>query len=443
MLRSSTTLSGLRRLLNLTGVPQEYPGDDRWTKVAVRLEGANLTRKLKIAFVLGGRLSIGGGAERLIQNLVRHIPEAAYDVTILQTENIDVSRLTAEEIAELSQRARIITVPGYLQRFDFFSKTRLGAVVQSALILPLASLIVRRLPGLDSLSYLDSADFVYLVPNNMCRLVGSSKALVIGTNHNEFSTSSLENRVLCALIRHRVWYRRIDGFVLYPVNRDLARYLRRSCNSVIPNGVDTTVFHSSRNSTNHPLRFLYVARLTPCKGLMTVLRAWDNSTWNGTAELHVVGGGPLQHELLKPRKRSTVYHGVVPTSELAKLYRDSDVFLFPSDCDAFGIAVLEALASGLQVIVTDKLRGTFDDFERMGCLEYAPNDVSVYSQILTDFMSGKKKVRAPDEMARKIIEAKFEWRVVTESLLTFLLKAKQSSEGSEVIEAPSSDGQGP
>ena len=44
------------------------------------------------------------------------------------------------------------------------------------------------------------------------------------------------------------------------------------------------------------------------------------------------------------------YLGYLLPETVANRYKDADVFVFPSLCDGFGLAALEAMASGLPVI---------------------------------------------------------------------------------------------
>ena len=48
------------------------------------------------------------------------------------------------------------------------------------------------------------------------------------------------------------------------------------------------------------------------------------------------------------------FTGFLEGEDLAQAYASSDIFIFPSTTDTFGNVVLEAQASGLPVIVTDK-----------------------------------------------------------------------------------------
>lgn len=62
----------------------------------------------------------------------------------------------------------------------------------------------------------------------------------------------------------------------------------------------------------------------------------------------VVGDGP-QLAQLKQRYPQAVFVGAKQGEELARYYAASDVFVFPSRTDTFGLVVLEALASGVPV----------------------------------------------------------------------------------------------
>ena len=64
---------------------------------------------------------------------------------------------------------------------------------------------------------------------------------------------------------------------------------------------------------------------------------------------------------LKPDEGPKIYliHGALTTEEMAKLYHNAQVFILPSSGEAFGMPIIEAIASGLSVITTG---GTAPDF---------------------------------------------------------------------------------
>jgi glycosyltransferase involved in cell wall biosynthesis len=117
--------------------------------------------------------------------------------------------------------------------------------------------------------------------------------------------------------------------------------------------------------------FLYVGRVAVEKNVEAFL-ALDLP---GTKV--VVGDGPARDELAA-RCADVKFLGQKSGAELAALYRSSDVFVFPSRTDTFGLVLLEALASGVPVaafpvqapleIVGEASVGALDEDLRAACL---------------------------------------------------------------------------
>ncbi|NDE85492.1 MAG: glycosyltransferase, partial [Verrucomicrobia bacterium] len=66
-----------------------------------------------------------------------------------------------------------------------------------------------------------------------------------------------------------------------------------------------------------------------------------------------VGEGPYLPEL-KKRLKGAVFTGVLRGQELSEAYASADLFVFPSTTDTYGNVVVEALASGLPVLVSNQ-----------------------------------------------------------------------------------------
>jgi len=130
---------------------------------------------------------------------------------------------------------------------------------------------------------------------------------------------------------------------------------------ILPRGLDTTLFHPSRNDPDFwpkygvargKLVLLYVGRVSKEKDLDVIVHAWAKLRRDHLA-LAFVGDGPYRKELatLLPEAAFT---GYLAGLELARAYASSAVFLFPSTTDTFGNVILEALASGVPCIVSDQ-----------------------------------------------------------------------------------------
>lgn len=140
-----------------------------------------------------------------------------------------------------------------------------------------------------------------------------------------------------------------------------------------PRGVDANLFRpqpDARLALRRPI-FLSVGRLAVEKNLDAFL-ALDLP---GTKL--VVGDGPARAALARAYP-DAVFVGTRQGAALAEIYAASDVFVFPSRTDTFGLVLLEALASGLPVaafpaaaprdVIGEAPVGALDEDLRRACL---------------------------------------------------------------------------
>ncbi|HUX08666.1 MAG TPA: glycosyltransferase family 1 protein [Acidobacteriota bacterium] len=122
--------------------------------------------------------------------------------------------------------------------------------------------------------------------------------------------------------------------------------------AVFSRGVDSEAFspdHRTRDGGDHRTRSLFVGRLSIEKNL-DLLAKLDLPGGRG---LYLVGDGPYKNVLQK-RLPGAAFLGFLQGENLARAYASADVFVFPSKTETFGNAVLEAMASGLPVIVSNE-----------------------------------------------------------------------------------------
>jgi glycosyltransferase involved in cell wall biosynthesis len=105
---------------------------------------------------------------------------------------------------------------------------------------------------------------------------------------------------------------------------------------------------------------LYLGGLKARKNLFVLLDAWAPvAAARPDARLLVAGGGPLlpalrRHAARRGVEASVVFTGYVPEAEKADHFNLADVFFFPSSMEGFGLSVVEAMASGLAVVASDR-----------------------------------------------------------------------------------------
>ena len=105
---------------------------------------------------------------------------------------------------------------------------------------------------------------------------------------------------------------------------------------------------------------LYLGRLVPFKRVDLLLEAWSRLTADGAKRLVVVGVGPEAEALRSMATRLRVnarFDG--PTDRSWDYLRAADIFVLPSgdhrlqEYEGLSVALLEAMAAGLTVVVTE------------------------------------------------------------------------------------------
>lgn len=128
----------------------------------------------------------------------------------------------------------------------------------------------------------------------------------------------------------------------------------------IPNGVDTRSFVPTGPAPLRPFTIICVARLIERKGQHHLLRAFAHLRAAGTEPLALmfVGTGDAEPQLRELAASLNVldavtFKGFVPRELMPRVYHDADLFVLPSQHEGMSIALLEAMASGLPVVVTN------------------------------------------------------------------------------------------
>jgi glycosyltransferase involved in cell wall biosynthesis len=116
---------------------------------------------------------------------------------------------------------------------------------------------------------------------------------------------------------------------------------------VVPPGVDLQHWTPAYRDKEGPLRILFVGGDFYRKGGRLLLEAF-RALPTGTAELILVTRSDVPND-----SRITVHRNMQPNSpDLIELFRSCDIFVLPTEAEAFGIAAVEASAVGLPVIAT-------------------------------------------------------------------------------------------
>jgi glycosyltransferase involved in cell wall biosynthesis len=172
-------------------------------------------------------------------------------------------------------------------------------------------------------------------------------------------------------------------------------------------GVDLSLFAPAEPlplDLPRPL-WLYVGRVSYEKNLEAFLRL------DLPGSKLVYGSGPLA-EALQRQFPEVHWRGIVPRSELPRIYSSADVFVMPSRSETFGLVMLEAMACGTPVaafpvagpldVVGDSDGGALDEDLRRAAL---------------------KALELPRDAARRRA-LRFDWERVCEEFVAHLVPAR-------------------
>ncbi len=135
---------------------------------------------------------------------------------------------------------------------------------------------------------------------------------------------------------------------------------------VVPYGVDAERFRPGTRRRGGRFRFLAVGKWERCKGLPLLVRAFCREfTHRDPVELCLLSHNPYRPDLDLDAEIARVVReegadpppirrlDPVPDERLPALYRGADAFVLPTRGEGWGLPILEAMASGLPVLVTD------------------------------------------------------------------------------------------
>jgi glycosyltransferase involved in cell wall biosynthesis len=135
--------------------------------------------------------------------------------------------------------------------------------------------------------------------------------------------------------------------------------------SVVGYGINIDVFKPQirANKKRDTINLLYVGRLVPEKGILYLLNAFSllHKSYSNI-RLKVVGKGGLKNQLSRQIKlyglQNRINISTYTYQNMPEVYNSADIFVLPSYKtkyweEYYGMALLEAMASGLAVIATD------------------------------------------------------------------------------------------
>ncbi|MFN7998124.1 MAG: glycosyltransferase [Bryobacteraceae bacterium] len=192
-------------------------------------------------------------------------------------------------------------------------------------------------------------------------------------------------------------------FLLAP-NQSMVDLLRERTGKparLMAHGVDTTLF-SPRQQEKRSAPFVigYVGRLTPEKNVRLFAGLERSLLAAGQRDFRfVLVGDGNEKTWLKSNLRFGETPGVLRGAALAEAFAAMDVFVFPSQTDTFGLVLLEAMASGVPVVVSPSTAIRVG--VRHGITGFQAEGLAGYTQSVQHLMNNPGLQRTMGSAARK------------------------------------------
>lgn len=188
---------------------------------------------------------------------------------------------------------------------------------------------------------------------------------------------------------------------------------------VIYNGIDTKEFmFKKRYNTKKKLQILCVGRLIERKGYSYLIEAIKPIS--DFVSVTFIGGGDLSNTLkYQSRNLDVTFLGIIEHDKIAKIYSKYDIFVLPSFNEGMSNTVLEAMASGLGLIVTNT-GGSAELVKKNGFI-IEPGNSKEITRKLKKYINNKKLLEQHAEMSRKHAK-NFSWEKVSKQYFNFYKK---------------------
>jgi glycosyltransferase involved in cell wall biosynthesis len=192
---------------------------------------------------------------------------------------------------------------------------------------------------------------------------------------------------------------------------------------VLPMGIDLTPFTTPSGSRWLRERaphladrtiVLFLSRLDPKKGLDLLLRAFARvGTGAPRMALLIAGAGEPRFEAAMRREaaelgieRDVFWVGFLHGEDKVAALGAADIFVLPSHSENFGIVVVEAMAAGVPVVISDRV-GIHREVEAAGAGVVVRCEVAVIADAIRQLGDDATARKTAGERGRRLAEQRF------------------------------------
>lgn len=200
---------------------------------------------------------------------------------------------------------------------------------------------------------------------------------------------------------------------------------------VVPNGLDMTEyatlpprggFRAQHPEIGNRRIVLFLSRLNFKKGLDVLIPGFARAT-RRFDDLHLVIAGPDDGQLAAAQDWAAsegiggrvTFVGMLDHASKLACFRDASMFALPSYSENFGIAIVEAMACGVPVAISDRVN-IWREIEGAGAGLVAPPTVDDVARQIERLAADPAAAAAMGERGRALVAAKFAWSKIAREL---------------------------
>lgn len=169
---------------------------------------------------------------------------------------------------------------------------------------------------------------------------------------------------------------------------------------------------------------LFLSRLDPKKGLDILLRALASLRAEGLRFALVVAGSGAAEVEAQARQEArrlgleadVVWAGLVEGEDKAALMAGADLFVLPSASENFGLAVVEAMAAGLPVVISDQV-AIHGEVASAGAGLVVPGEVEPLAGAIARLLREPAARRQAGQAGRRLVRQRFSVETMTARLV--------------------------
>ena len=181
-----------------------------------------------------------------------------------------------------------------------------------------------------------------------------------------------------------------------------------------PHNADKGAFRKEWYIPNDNKVVLFLGRISPIKGLDTLIPAFSKVAQKISDVTLVIAGGDDRGYLDEIKKLAevntlserVVFTGMLMGKEKEAAYRNADVFVVPSISESFGMSAVEAMREGIATILTNGV-GIAEDARRANAAVVIKKDADELANAIVELLEDTNKREELGRNAMKFVDMEY------------------------------------